>query len=142
MSDAELIADLRGKGFGVMEKAADRIEALKRYKKFILEERDRTFALMLARTEALTEQLEQLVAINEAARADAKETEAVEIDIRHVMMDEIEKAVAESPWVPAEYYMNEVVSDICDFLRSPRDMLTEIESSEAAPPYGLEGDKV
>lgn len=28
MSNAELIADLRGKGFGVMEKAADRIEAL------------------------------------------------------------------------------------------------------------------
>jgi hypothetical protein len=28
MTDAELIADLRGKGFGVMEKAADRIEAL------------------------------------------------------------------------------------------------------------------
>jgi hypothetical protein len=28
MSDEELIASLRGKGFGVMEKAADRIEAL------------------------------------------------------------------------------------------------------------------
>jgi hypothetical protein len=74
------------------------------------------------RIEALTEQLE-------AARADAKEAEVVEIDIRHVMMDEIEKAVAESPWVPAEYYMNEVVSDICDFLRSPRATLAEIEGS-------------
>jgi hypothetical protein len=34
--------------------AADRIETLERDKKFILEERDRTFALMLERNEALT----------------------------------------------------------------------------------------
>jgi hypothetical protein len=74
------------------------------------------------RIEALTEQLK-------AARADAKEAEVVEIDLRHVMMDEIEKAVAESPWIPAEYYMNEVVSDICDFLRSPRN--TEAKLAKA-----------
>ncbi len=40
-----------------------------------------------------------------------------EIDLRSVMMGEIEKAAQESPWVPAEYTMNEVISDCCEFLR-------------------------
>lgn len=46
--------------------------------------------------------------------------QAIEIDIRAAMMEEIEKAAAESPWVPKEYYMNEVISDCCAFLREDR----------------------
>ena len=60
MIDEELIAFLRDLPFLRAAAAADRIEALKRDKKFILEERDRTFALMLARTEALTTELSEL----------------------------------------------------------------------------------
>ena len=51
-----------------------------------------------------------------------------EIDLRHAMMTEIEKAAAESPWVPPEYYMNEVVSDVCAFLREPRKPLLDVHA--------------
>jgi nucleoid DNA-binding protein len=115
MTNEELIAQLRNsKGWPTLgNAAADRIEALIERLNTVLEREAATTAHMFGKLEVLTEQLE-------AARAEAKEGEAVDIDIRHVMMDEIEKAAAESPWVPAEYYMNEIVSDICDFLRSPR----------------------
>lgn len=46
--------------------------------------------------------------------------DVVEIDIRAVMMEQIEEAAAQSPWVPPEYAMNEVISDCCSFLREPR----------------------
>ena len=50
-----------------------------------------------------------------------KQAEApVVIDIRAVMMEQLEKAAAESPWVPIEYTMTEVVSDCCSFLTQPR----------------------
>jgi hypothetical protein len=65
--------------------------------------------------------------MGEDTAADPLAGEVIEIDLRHAMMEEIEKAVGESPWVPAEYYMNEVVSDICDFLRRPR---TDAEATE------------
>lgn len=46
--------------------------------------------------------------------------QTVEIDLRAAMMEELEKAASESPWVPKEYYMNEVISDCCAFLREDR----------------------
>lgn len=46
--------------------------------------------------------------------------QTVEIDLRVAMMEELEKAASESLWVPEEYYMNEVISDCCAFLRSDR----------------------
>ena len=46
--------------------------------------------------------------------------EEVTIDLRAVMMEEIEEAAAQSPWVPPEYTMNEVTSDCCAFLRENR----------------------
>jgi chromosome segregation ATPase len=65
MTDEELIASLRGKGFSFMEKAADRIEALTAKVKLM----DDLDVINGEKIEALTEQLE-------AARADAKEAEA------------------------------------------------------------------
>lgn len=44
----------------------------------------------------------------------------VTIDLRAVMMEQIEEAAAQSPWVPPEYTMNEVISDCCAFLRENR----------------------
>ena len=58
MTDEELIARLRDKNCCESpscncDAAADRIEALVREKRWIMEERDRTFALMLDRAEQL-----------------------------------------------------------------------------------------
>ena len=52
--------------------------------------------------------------------------DVVEIDLRVVMMEEIEDAAAQSPWVPPEYTMNEVVSDCCAFLREPRSQSPDV----------------
>ena len=74
MTDEELIASLRGKGFSFMQKAADRIEALTA-ELTLAEQRGYANAMEAERKlhedliEALTEQLE-------AARADAEEAEA------------------------------------------------------------------
>lgn len=46
--------------------------------------------------------------------------EPFEFDLRDVMMKRIEEAADQSPWVPAEYSMSEVISDCCTFLRAPR----------------------
>ena len=65
MTDEELIARLRKAdeyeplGHDGWE-AADRIEALVKEKRWIMEERDRTFALMLARAEAAEAKVEKL----------------------------------------------------------------------------------
>lgn len=62
-------------------------------------------------------------AVDDAIRALAASTPApnvVEIDLRAVMMEEIETAAALSPWVPPEYSMNEIVSDLCTFLLNDR----------------------
>ena len=43
------------------------------------------------------------------------------IDLSDAFWKEIQKAAQESPWIPKDhYYMNDWVSDICSFLRSPR----------------------
>lgn len=55
-----------------------------------------------------------------------------EIDLRSAMMEELEKAAADSPWVPKEYYMNEVISDCCAFLREDRD--ATVAASQPADP--------
>ena len=66
MTDEELIARLRKAdeyeplGHDGWE-AADRIEALVKEKRWIMEERDRTFALMLARAEAAEAKVGRLV---------------------------------------------------------------------------------
>lgn len=52
--------------------------------------------------------------------AAVRPAQIIEIDLRAAMMDELEKAASESPWVPENYYMNEVISDCCAFLRSDR----------------------
>ena len=65
MTDEELIARLReiqGQAGLFASEAADRIEQLVKDKRWIMEERDRTFALMLARAEAAEAQIEALTA--------------------------------------------------------------------------------
>lgn len=62
--------------------------------------------------------------------------DVVEIDLRAVMMEEIEDAAAQSPWVPPEYSMNEVVSDCCAFLREPRNQSPDVTALvEALRPF-------
>lgn len=68
--------------------------------------------------EGASEMIRSLAAAIEALAA--RDPQWMEIDVRVIEMERIEKAAAESPWVPAEYSMNEVVSDCCDFLRNPR----------------------
>ena len=46
--------------------------------------------------------------------------DVVEIDLRAAMMEQIEEAASQSPWVPPEYMMNEIISDCCTFLREAR----------------------
>lgn len=58
--------------------------------------------------------------IRSALTVSLHDPEVVEIDLRAVMMEQIEEAAAQSPWVPPEYTMNEVVSDCCSFLREAR----------------------
>lgn len=50
----------------------------------------------------------------------APDPAVVEIDLRAVMMEQLEEAAGQSPWVPPEYMMNEIISDCCAFLREPR----------------------
>ena len=50
----------------------------------------------------------------------ARDADTVVIDLKHESYDAIADAVKDSPWVPKEYFMNEVVSDICAWLREPR----------------------
>lgn len=70
MTDEELVARLRVGVPTVWEKqAADRIEALVGDKQWIIEERDRTFALMLARAEAAEAKVEKLVEAAEGLSA-------------------------------------------------------------------------
>ena len=61
LTDEELIAHLRLQGLDKDVAAADRIEELVRDRKFILDERDRTFALMLTRTETAEASLAKAV---------------------------------------------------------------------------------
>jgi hypothetical protein len=120
--------------------AADRIEALERDKKFILEERDRTFALMLARIEALTAKLDDL-----QDRLDAANKARA-----HVMKIAVKKQAKLAKAVEAlRYYAGRTTYRLCDDcpvqvhssadLSGPaRTTLAEIESSEAVT---LEGEK-
>lgn len=50
----------------------------------------------------------------------APDHDVVEIDLRAAMMGQIEEAASQSPWVPPEYMMNEIISDCCTFLREAR----------------------
>ena len=90
----------------------DRIKALEDALRKI---RDDVRLMMTGRT-SLLGKIERTV--NDALAASQP---AQVIDMRAVFMEEIEKAANESPWVPPEYMMNEVVSDCCTFLREPRD---------------------
>jgi hypothetical protein len=62
----------------------------------------------------------RIMSIPAVAASQPADPVTTEIDLRAVMMDEIEKAASESPWVPKEYYMNDVISDCCAFLRGER----------------------
>lgn len=52
--------------------------------------------------------------------------DVVEIDLRAVMMEQIEEAANQSPWIPPEYTMNEIISDCCSFLCEPRDPAQDV----------------
>lgn len=43
--------------------------------------------------------------------------EVPELDIEGSYWDEIKQAASTSNWIPKEYFMNDWVSDICDFLK-------------------------
>lgn len=43
------------------------------------------------------------------------------IDIDAEMWKQIKEAAAESNWIPKEYYMNDWVSNVCNFLRGKED---------------------
>jgi chromosome segregation ATPase len=79
MTDEELIAFLRGKGFSFMEKAADRIEELT---KLLATTKDTlnicraANADMAESVEGFFQERDELLEQLEAARADAKEAEA------------------------------------------------------------------
>lgn len=69
--------------------------------------------------------------------------DVVEIDLRAVMMEEIEDAASQSPWVPPEYTMNEVVSDCCAFLREPRSQSPDVAALvEALQPFASCADEL
>ena len=68
----------------------------------------------------LSEQGFGVFSLNKNDALEPQPDQTVEIDLRAAMMDEIKKAASESPWVPKEYYMNEVISDCCAFLREDR----------------------
>jgi hypothetical protein len=108
------------------------------------------------RIEGLNEQLEQLVAINEAARADAKEAEAYADELAKDQVDLCRQLIAAEnklaklvrtmreaviAWEQPHYGDMETAvdhgSEAIDLLRAA---LAEIESSEAVTPYGL-GEK-
>lgn len=42
------------------------------------------------------------------------------LDLSQEAWESIQQAASEAPWMPAEYMMNEWVSDVCAFLRDPR----------------------
>jgi chromosome segregation ATPase len=81
MSDAELIADLRGKGFGVMEKAADRIEQLVASNEYL---NSRLESVLSREAEAYAEHKEHLETLTEQrdeACRDAVEAEAYAMEL-------------------------------------------------------------
>jgi hypothetical protein len=39
------------------------------------------------------------------------------IDLDKSAWEEIKKAATESSWIPSDYYMNDWVADVCNFLR-------------------------
>ena len=79
---------------------------------------DRIEGLPSGSTEHMT--AGELLSANILAAIEPLPDQTVEIDLRAAMMEELEKAASESPWVPKEYYMNEVISDCCAFLREDR----------------------
>lgn len=40
------------------------------------------------------------------------------IDLDKAAWEQIKQAAKESSWIPKEYYMNDWLSDVCDFLRN------------------------
>jgi hypothetical protein len=102
MSDAELIADLRGKGFGVMEKAADRIEQLVASNEYlnsrlenVLSREAEVYAKHKEQLEALTEQRDE--ACRDAVEAEAYAME-LERDLKTCCMAQVvmDNTVAEA----------------------------------------------
>jgi predicted nucleic acid-binding Zn-ribbon protein len=101
------------------------------------------------RIESLTEQLEQLVAINEAARADAKEAEAYAEELAGDQVDLCRQLIAaEDKLAECEARLGKAVEALNYCIKAPfsgwtiaqgyaRATLAEIESST---PYGL-GEK-
>lgn len=47
------------------------------------------------------------------------------IDLDASSWESIKEAASQSPWMPPEYMMNDWVSDVCAFLRSPRAEATQ-----------------
>ncbi len=104
MSDEELIASLRGKGFSFMEKAADRIEALTAKVKLM----DDLDVINGEKIETLTEQLE-------AARADAKEAEAYAEELeREIELNEQEACMLENDLIKADKEIDDLKATLAE----------------------------
>jgi hypothetical protein len=86
MTDEELITRLRDLGLNSPNIAADRIEHLVKERRFILDERDRTFALMLTRAESAEAKLAKTVAaLRDVVSANHS------LNGARVVLDELEK---------------------------------------------------
>ena len=46
----------------------------------------------------------------------------MEINLNDVIVEQLSQSAQNSVWVPAEYSMNEIVYDCCQFLEGPRNM--------------------
>jgi predicted RNase H-like nuclease (RuvC/YqgF family) len=104
VSDEELIASLRGKGFSFMEKAADRIEALTAKVKLM----DDLDVINGEKIETLTEQLE-------AARADAKEAEAYAEELeREIELNEQEACMLENDLIKADKEIDDLKATLAE----------------------------
>lgn len=102
MTDEDLIARLReiqGQAGLFASAAADRIEALVRDKRWIMEERDRTFAMMLTRAEvaeARAERLEAALKIETEEKLDAISTLDAWFDRRKLGHEAVDQAVVDA----------------------------------------------
>lgn len=78
-----------------------------------------------------TEAREMLRYVLSAAPQSAPvQTQTVDLDAEHWKI--IQQAAEESKWIPPEYYVNDWVSDVCDFLRNGRSVDRDAVLEEAA----------
>jgi hypothetical protein len=88
--------------------------------------------------------IEAIAALTSPPAPSVGDAGVTEINLNDVMMQSIANAAAQSPWVPQEYCMNEIVSDCCSFLQASRDttpaaalQLPEIQALKEALTMGI-----